>query len=416
MPETITSQSPPSALERTARRGDQSLSEHELRGHLSALVKLENVAVLLGAGASSGPLGGQTMAKLWEKFSTLYADSYEWLITNSFITRDKVPNVETLADVLEVARLEWNRTNHSQLNELRSAQADIKRAVIGAALLSPDWWSDAAALREFPPSLANHRLLLQKLVAARQPGQAAPWLFTTNYDLAVEWAAESLGLKVVNGFSGVHLRGFAPQNFDLAYRNALARGEARFGTYHVCLAKLHGSLTWFKDADDEVVEHSAAMVWPKLKAFLNGEDDDVGRQMVFPSAAKYLQTVGYALGELMRRFTEYLARPQTCLITCGYSFSDEHLNRILISALQNPTLHLVVYFPPASGAGNSLEVPASHKWLSRLAAIGSPQVTIVGGGEAAYLAALVGDLPSPALYDEQAARIRKALQTVLRAD
>ncbi len=35
--------------------------------------------------------------------------------------------------------------------------------------------------------------------------------------------------------------------------------------------------------------------------------------------------MGFALGELVRRFTEFLSRPQTCLITCGFSFSDEHL-------------------------------------------------------------------------------------------
>lgn len=41
------------------------------------------------------------------------------------------------------------------------------------------------------PELATHRRLLQKLTAARQPGQPSPWIFTTNYDLAIEWAAET---------------------------------------------------------------------------------------------------------------------------------------------------------------------------------------------------------------------------------
>lgn len=401
---------------RIARRGDQWLTDAELRGHLAALMKLENVAVLLGAGASCGDLGGQTMSQLWKNFSANYVDSYQWLKEKRFVSDADVPNVEGLLDTLEIARLEWTRCEQEDLEALEAAQSNLKRSVVGAALLTENWWSNIAELRNFPKTLSDHRLLLQKLVAARQPGQASPWFFTTNYDLAIEWAAESLGLKVVNGFSGVHLRSFAPQNFDLAFRNALARGEARFGTYHVCLAKLHGSLTWLKDAEDEVVERPAEMVWPLLKEFLEGKSDKWGQQMVFPSAAKYLQTVGYALGELMRRFTDFLARPQACLITCGYSFSDEHLNRVLISALQNPTLHLVVYFPMAGREEEKLAIAAEHKWLNRLAAIGSPQVTIVGDGERAYLSALARDLPSPALYDEHAAKIRRALQSVLKAE
>ncbi len=399
------------------RRGDQWMEQGELRGHLAALMRLENVGVLLGAGASCGDLGGQGMTALWDNFTSSYEESHTWLIDQHFLSsEEEVPNVEVLVDSLEVARLEWKRRNYKLLNELIDAQSDVIRAVVNAALLQKGWWEDPSQLRAMPMELLTHRQLLQKLVAARQPGQPSPWVFTTNYDLAIEWAAESVGLKTLNGFSGLHLRTFAPQNFDLAFRNAMARGEARFGTYHVYLAKLHGSLNWSIDEEDEIIEQPATLVWPRLKAFAEKSTNTLGQHMVLPSAAKYLQTVGFALGELLRRFTEFLSRPQTCLITCGYSFSDEHLNRILISALQNPTLHLVIYCPEAGRNDATLTMPEEKKWLKRVAATESPQVTFVGGGEEAFLSSLVRDLPAPALHDEQAAKIRKALQSLLKAE
>lgn len=397
------------------RRGNQWLTENDLQAHLAAISRLDNVGVLLGAGASSGSLGGKTITELWDFFRKTFASSYTWLSNNAFLPKDpsaQPPNIEELGDCLEIARLEWKRKNDPKLQELCAAQADLKRAVIHAAILQEKWWSNPTELADFPPELFCHRQLLQKLTAARQPGQPAPWLFTTNYDLAIEWAAESLGLQVINGFAGLHLRTFSPHNFDLAYRNAVARGEARFGTYNIYLAKLHGSLTWRSIADQPVIEHPATLVADPLRKFLDGKTQDGQCYLVLPSAAKYLQTVGFVLGELFRRFTDFLTRPQTCLITCGYSYSDEHLNRILLSALQNPTLHLLVYLPEIARNDEQIVVPPDRPWLNRLVALSSPQVTIVGDASGAWLSSLVSDMPDPAIYDEQAVNIRKMMRDI----
>src|SRR5690606_34698468 len=133
---------------------------------------------------------------------------------------------------------------------------------------------------------------LQKLVSARQPGQAAPWVFTTNYDLAIEWAAESIDLQVVNGFLGIHGRRFSPQSFDLGFRNTQARGEARFGIYNIYLAKLHGSLSWRED-NTQVYEVQAGIADKEIQDFLNDETKTKLGLMVMPRAAKYMETVGY---------------------------------------------------------------------------------------------------------------------------
>jgi hypothetical protein len=148
-----------------------------------------------------------------------------------------------------------------------------------------------------------------------------------------------------------------------------------------------------------------------VSQFLAGENEDRPLPVVFPAAAKYIQTVGFAFGELLRRFMEFLARPQTVLITCGYSYSDAHLNEMVLRALQNPTLHLIIFLPELRMASaTDVDSRACSIWVQRIAATESPQVTLVGGGEDAYFAKLAALLPDPAIYDQQAIQIRDALR------
>lgn len=394
--------SPPPAF--CVRRGAEWLRDQdELAAHLAYLLRLESVGVLLGAGASMGPLGGQTMAALWKSFEATSKPSCKWLRDNGFVTEDP-PNVELLADALQIASLEWKRTASKKLPELAKAQADLQRSIIRGALLKEEWWTSPDKL-DTATELGDHRQLLKKLTSARQPGQASPWIFTTNYDLAVEWAAETIGLHVSNGFDGVHRRIFTPHNFDLGLRNVLARGEARFGAYNIYVAKLHGSLSWQVAADDSLQEAPAWARWAAVESFLAGKTDVIPGVLVLPSAAKYVQTVGFAFGELFRRFTDFVSRPQACLVVNGYSFSDEHLNRLLQSALQNPTMQIVIYAREAERLGDRLDVSRCRPWLQRVASIQSPQVTIVGGKEAGTFASFVRDLPDPAIYNEEAAAL-----------
>lgn len=392
-----------------ARRASRWLSAEELEAHVAAIIRLENVGVLLGAGASRD-VGGKMMKEVWEDFEKSYSASHQWLTEQKFVDKDATPNIERLADSLEIALLEWTRTDRrGEVDKLRTAQSDLWRALISGCLLNRAWWERPWDSMSAWEELVPHTALLQKLASARQPGQPSPWLFTTNYDLAIEIAAELIGLKVTNGFDGVHNRVFSPHNFDLGYRNVLARGEARFGTYNVYLAKLHGSLSWRSAEDGTYTEHPASYLWPEIQRFLGGETPELSSLPVFPSAAKYVQTVGFVLGELLRRFTEFLSRPQACLVTIGYSFSDEHLNRILLTALQNPTLQLVICLPEVVEENGQLNCDRCASWVKRVAALRSPQVTVVGGDFARF-SRFVEVLPDPVVYDEAAAKIKEALK------
>lgn len=393
-----------------AIRGSRQLSEDEFCAHLALAIRLENIGVLLGAGASKS-VGGMVMADIWNLLETDYADQVKFLRDNGFVGATETGNIETLLDKLEIACVDGERTK-IDLSGLKNARHALRKVIIRAALLDDELWTspDQAILN---PKLTSHIRLVSRLAGNRQPGQAAPWAFTTNYDLALEWSAEALGLHCVNGFSGTHDRAFRPSSFDLGMRNIQARGEARFGTYNLYLGKLHGSITWSPNGAGGICEVPCRNARPVIDAFLaSSAPEDWPGLMIFPGASKFVQTTSFVYGEVIRRFTEFLSRPNTCLIVNGYGFTDDHINRLIVSALQNPTLQLIVYlpeidrlgiFPSLAPTGTLIE---PNDQLQRLLLAQLPQVTVRGFGAGGFFSSLADDLPEPAMLDDTSAQAR----------
>ena len=400
-----------------AIRGSRQLTSEEFLAHLALAIRLENVGVLLGAGASRG-VGGMVMSDVWALLESECADQIQFLRDNKFLTGGDPGNVELLLDRVEIACLDGERAG-VDLTKLKAARHSFRKAVLRAAILDEKLWSepDQAILH---PKLSSHIRLVSRLAGNRQPGQAAPWAFTTNYDLALEWSAEALGLHCVNGFSGTHDRAFRPSSFDLGLRNVQARGEARFGTYNLYLGKLHGSISWTGSKSGGVCELPSATVKPLVDRFLaSDKPDDWPGFMIFPGASKFIQTTAFVYGEVIRRFTEFLSRPNACLVVNGYGFTDDHINRLLVSALQNPTLQLIIYLPEVDRLGIYDTLAATgdaikpNEQLKRLLLAQLPQVTVRGFGSDGFFDALANDLPEPAMLDEVSERARQ-LETLLR--
>jgi hypothetical protein len=397
------------------KRGDQWLSEDDLKAHLASLVRLENVGMFLGAGSSCGNAGGKSLKAVWADFSSTHPDDVNWLKGKGYdVTGPKV-NVEELLDNIELTLKEWKRSKFTvRYNQLARIKSNLLRGIIKAALLEKSLWSSPASLDDIPSSLISHCKVLQKLCTSRQPGQSSPWVFTTNYDLAIEWAAEALNLQVINGFSGLHLRSFSPHNFDLGFRNIKAQGEARFGTYNIYLGKLHGSLSWQLNDDELVIEESAYSLKQVYDDFLNGKTQSIDKLLVYPGVSKYFQTTGFVFSEVFRRFSEFLSSSHSALIINGYSFRDNHLNRLLKSALHNPTLQIVIFLPElkidSSSSELSWDIEEVPNWVKKLLALNIPQVTFVGEGAKSFFDELPNYLPDPAIYDEHSINIKENLK------
>ena len=133
--------------------------------------------------------------------------------------------------------------------------------------------------------------------------------------------------------------------------------------------------------------------------------------LVLPRAAKYLQTVGFLSGELFRRFSDFLAKPQSAIILTGYSFGDEHINRLLRSALLNPTLQIIAFLPEFAGTCEE-QLAELRPEVKRLLSLKSPRLTFVGGGESAHFNKVVDFLPAPMLYDLKEQEFREKIKAM----
>lgn len=392
-------------------QGGIAISEDDFQSHLGSLCQLENIGVLLGAGASVG-CGGMTMKDIWLDAIGCEPNLPSELLAFKLITQENINNidvnVEQLLDQVTQYLSVYKKTSPSNpdtdlklqpVARLQKILLCLYQSVTKAALLvKQESFGDEKLGSQ--DGFKYHRELLEKLISNRQPGQAAPMLFTTNYDLSLEWAAEEIGIQLVNGFSGLHTRTFQPQNFDLSFRNVNAKGEARFGHYHVYLHKLHGSLSWVQEHNSDIKEIPSALAKSRyIDPLLNGEPVYDKQFLIYPGANKYHHTIGFVYGEMFRRFSEFLSKPQTAIIINGYGFGDYHINRIILGALLNPSLHIVIFYPELDKISiNGEDLTESQKCIKKLKSLSLNQITIVGGGSSAYFDSFVKYIPKPVLF------------------
>ena len=57
---------------------------------------------------------------------------------------------------------------------------------------------------------------------------------------------------------------------------------------------------------------------------------------------KIVKTADYPYVELFRDLAAAICRPNSTLVTYGYSFGDEHINRIIRDMLTIPSTHVVI--------------------------------------------------------------------------
>ncbi|MBL2445646.1 hypothetical protein ELJ18_28475, partial [Klebsiella pneumoniae] len=64
--------------------------------------------------------------------------------------------------------------------------------------------------------------------------------------------------------------------------------------------------------------------------------------MIYPNSVKDRETSEYPYVELFRDLASATCRPNSTLVTYGYSFGDEHINRVIIDMLTIPSTHIVI--------------------------------------------------------------------------
>lgn len=172
-------------------------------------------------------------------------------------------------------------------------------------------------------------------------------IFTTNYDRLIEVGAELAGIHLMDRFVGTMMPVFRSSrlNLDIHYNPPGIRGEPRYLEGVARLTKLHGSVDWIQNgseirrvgvplgADDDIAPYLNA---PGL------QNADALKLMIYPNSAKDRETAEYPYVELFRDFAAAICRPNSTLVTYGYGFGDEHINRVIHDMLTIPSTHLVV--------------------------------------------------------------------------
>lgn len=307
------------------------LELQELKLRLRKYLELENVSILTGAGTSfhlgspiirkiSSDLKNELKSQIENYFTDIETPSYEDLFNclqaDKFLKIKKGENYETIQNCIYKMQ-EWLfkecDTNKTKIIDDKDEHLKENRYYY-------------------------HELFLKKLLQRPNNLKRAN-LFTTNYDLAFDYALDNLGIHYIDGFSGVHNRCFRPEvyDYDIYYPGQSVSGKVHRAEKVLRYYKLHGSLSWI--SEEESISNPYGI---KEITNSNFELDVTQQLMIYPCVSKKTFTLDLPYSELFRHFSQAIIQPQSVLITLGYSFYDEHINDIIYQALTLPSFTLII--------------------------------------------------------------------------
>ena len=142
-------------------------------------------------------------------------------------------------------------------------------------------------------------------------------IFTTNYDLLMEQAMDSLEVPYFDGFVGSR-RPF----FDLK-----AVEDNLIPLHWTRLWKVHGSINWYSEKKQS-----------RVKVYRSSEIKEEASRLIYPSHLKYDESRKMPYLALIDQLNRFIREKSSFLILSGYSFGDNHLNGTIVNALKaNPT-------------------------------------------------------------------------------
>jgi hypothetical protein len=360
---------------------------------LAAVLQSEHLALLLGSGFTIGVAGSAGVAAPGMAPVDLRGDLANQVQhaaeeSAKRLGRD-APNVEDQirAALALVAGLDV--LSDGRAGDWRGRLADVLQGLTDEVLRAERDLADAAA-RDDEDAAALRNVVVSFLLtfASRAASRERLHVFTTNYDRLVEWGCDLAGLRPLDRFVGALEPVFRASrlDIDLHYNPPGIRGEPRYLEGVVRLSKLHGSLDW---AWERGALRRVPLPFGAKNKHPSLPDDPLNALMVYPNPAKDVETLEYPYAELFRDFSAALCRPNSALITYGYGFGDDHINRAIADMLSIPSTHLVVI--SYDWAGGRLA-----DWLAN--AGHEAQISLLVGPRLGDLQTLVAHyLPKPAI-------------------
>lgn len=247
------------------------------------------------------------MGDLWDNCSRLqhYADVVK--LVNYPRAEGRVKDIEHLLSLcLFYSRLHDEKDADGK--KVRDFQAEAEKVI-------------SKLCRDFagaPAILSPYIELLRKLVP-RKSELPRTKVYTTNYDLCLEDAAEHLGMPYLDGFSFGYPRQFHGRWLDYDF---VKRGKDKAGSEFLDsvfqLLKLHGSIDWeLQESTNNVIRNPHAS----------------SPHLVYPRDEKFALSYEQPFLEMISRYQFSLREIDTCIVVVGFGFNDHHLVQPLRTAL-----------------------------------------------------------------------------------
>lgn len=384
---------------------DQTVAPDKLRPRiepwLTALFQSEHLSLLIGSGlthaihwmAAGKALPGMNPTRFTHYDNEINAEAK----SSAEATGRATGNIE---DQLRVANelLRGLEIIAESDETLKASAAGLKKELskvlndFAASILAGENGLITAAADKLENTL-NYLVSFLMSFASRTGTRDRLQIFTTNYDRCIEMGAEVAGLHLLDRFVGSLAPIFRSSrlDIDMHYNPPGIRGEPRYLEGVARFTKLHGSVDWVNTAKSirrASVPFGAPSVDPYLQApGLKGAE--ALQLMIYPNSAKDRETAAYPYVELFRDLAAAACRPNSTLISFGYSFGDEHINRVIEDMLTIPSTHLVV-ISHSDPLGRIMQM---YNRLGRHA-----QITLLIGNHLGDFQALVDNyLPKPAI-------------------
>ena len=366
-------------------------SRRHIEPWLSAVFQAEHLNLVLGSGFSTAigclaGVGATGMARV--KFGTVHDVAINaHAETGAKAMRRGAANIEdqlrsalAVLEGLAVIDLAQAKTLRAAIDaQLTVFLASLLTMERGIAKGRNDVQRDKArsALQSFLLSFASRTASRERL-----------HVFTTNYDRLIEHACDLAGVRIIDRFVGALSPVFRASRIevDVHYNPPGIRGEPRFMEGVVRLTKLHGSLDWLFDKEQRRIFRSG-IPFGAPADHTDMPRTPVDTVMIYPNAAKDVETTQYPYAELFRDFAAAVCRPNAVVVTYGYGLGDDHVNRVLLDMLTIPSTHLVIIVHSADDR---------LKWFAERTR--DAQVSLLVGEHFGDLSTLIENyLPKPAL-------------------
>lgn len=182
-------------------------------------------------------------------------------------------------------------------------------------------------------------------------------LFTTNYDLLIEQALERNRIPYFDGFVGT----------DKPFFDHRAIDDDKLPSRWARLWKLHGSINWQIDTDGK-----------PFRSFSGADKCPI----IHPSHLKYSESRRMPYLAMMDKMRAFLRQQSSVLLISGYSFSDDHVNEVLLQGAQfNPTCAI---FALQYGSLNNYDPAIKLASAARNINVLGEDAAIIGGDRAPW--------------------------------